>query len=231
MTPTTEDVDRLILVHRKIKEEYVDKRLDFYIKRVDSKRIWAQRASVAVLTLSLVIPIVANLQFVAKDILVAIMSASIALITGFSQIHRWQDLWKEYSTAIVRIEAQIASWELKVAEANRFGEPEQISKTLTELTARLVQNVTAGSSQPKWSSFSSLSSRQKTTSRMSVERRLIGSERRAWCTAALATVGTAVVNWHRGRASYLRCCARSRAFLDRCAPGWRLREVGGGSRR
>ena len=142
MALTAEEFERVILNNRKIKEAYVDSRLRFYKERVNSKRVYAQRASVAVLGLSLAIPIVANVQFPGKDILVSAMAASIAFISGFSQIHRWQETWKEYSAAIVKIEAAIASWELKMTQADPAAGSEVISQTLAAATDALVQSVT-----------------------------------------------------------------------------------------
>ena len=143
MAMSPQEFERIILVNRKIKEEHVDPRLKFYIERVDSKRIYAQRSSVAVLALSLAIPIVANLPFRGKDILVSTMAASIAFISGFSQIHRWQETWKEYSAAIVKVEAAIATWELKIAQLDPAGESDVISRTLAAATDALVQSVSA----------------------------------------------------------------------------------------
>lgn len=144
MTVSAQELERLVCLNRKIKAEYVDTRLQFYKDRVDSKRIWAQRASIAVLSLSLVIPIVANLPIIdiEKNVVVSLLSVSIAFISGLGQIHRWQETWKEYSAAIVRIEAAIAAWELRIADASMLADSAKPAQALAAATEKLVQSVT-----------------------------------------------------------------------------------------
>lgn len=139
----SEEFKQLVSQYRKIKDNRVNKRLDFYNERVESKRHAAARAKTAVLLLSLVIPVVANLDFAApwKGIIVSIMSLFIALISGLAEFHQWQRTWQEYSKAIVQIEGLMDSWELDVARARQLSHPKEISEELAEVTETLLESV------------------------------------------------------------------------------------------
>ncbi len=142
MDPHPEDFEHLLSQYTKIKKRYVDRRLKFYQDRVNGKRRAAQGASIAILFLSLAIPIVANSDFMAVPIAVSAMSLAIAFISGVSELRRWQHTWKEYSQGIVQIETLIGSWEIKVAEARQLSRPEEISAALGTATEELLRLVT-----------------------------------------------------------------------------------------
>jgi hypothetical protein len=59
----TQEFDELLSEYEEIKEKRVDSRLKFYKKSVESKRHAAERSKAAILLLSLVIPVVANIDF------------------------------------------------------------------------------------------------------------------------------------------------------------------------
>lgn len=146
----TEEFDDLLSQYEKIKEKRVDSRLKFYNKWVDSKRRAAETSRAAILLLSLVIPVVANIDFTAsrKGITISILSLLIAFISGFSEIHQWQRNWREYSKAIVQIEGLIGLWEIEVTKtrlkAGQLPDPKEvkeISGQLARATDILLESV------------------------------------------------------------------------------------------
>ena len=140
-----QEFERLLSPYKDIKDQRVIPRLNFYQKHFNSKRLAAQGASVAILFLSLVIPIVANLDFTArglsKELSVSVMSLLIALITGLNEVFRWQHLWKEYSERIVKIDTLIGLWEIEVANARQLSDPKEVSTVLGKATQNLVNSV------------------------------------------------------------------------------------------
>jgi len=139
------EFEELLSQYRKIKDNCVDERLKFYKERVESKRHAAERSRTAILLLSLVIPIVANLDFtipwLSTGIIVSIMSLLIAFLSGLGELHQWQHTWQEYSKAIVQIEALIGSWEIEVAGARQLSQPKEISDKLAKATHALLESV------------------------------------------------------------------------------------------
>ena len=142
----TEDFDRLLLGYTTTKEKYVDSRLKFYLDRVDNKRQLAQWSRVAVLLLSLAIPLVVTFSpdaigFVQKNLIVSLMSLLIALAGGLEGLHQWQRTWKEYSTRIVHIETLIGLWEIQVARARQLSDAKEVSDILGKATEKLLSSV------------------------------------------------------------------------------------------
>jgi hypothetical protein len=139
-----QEFQQLLSPYREIRDQRVKPRLSFYQERVNSKRFCAQGTSVAILFLSLAIPIVTNLDFAAlglSKLIISAMSLLIALITGLNEVFRWQHLWKEYSERIVQIDTLIGLWEIEVAKARHLSDPEKISEKLGEATEELVKSV------------------------------------------------------------------------------------------
>lgn len=133
-----------ILTHyTQIKNGHVNPRLEFYIKYIDKKRLPAERAKAIILGLSLLIPIVANLPGFDpyKGIIVAVMSLSIALLSGLNDLYQWEHLWRAYSQARIQIESLLGLWELNVAHARQLSDPNKLNDTLEQATETLLKSV------------------------------------------------------------------------------------------
>ncbi len=142
----TEDFDKLLAGYIPTKEKYVDSRLRFYLDRVDNKRRLAQWARVAVLLLSLAIPVVvtfspAAIGSVRRELIVSLMSLLIALAGGLEGLHQWQRTWREYSTRIVQIETLIGLWEIQLAKARQLSDAKEVSDILGKATEKLLSSV------------------------------------------------------------------------------------------
>jgi len=142
----TEDFDKLLVGYTTPKEKYVDSRLKFYLDRVDHKRRLAQWGSVAILLLSLGIPVVvtfspAAIGPVQKELIVSLMSLLIALAGGLEGLHQWQRTWREYSTRIVQIETLIGLWEIQVARARQLSDAKEVVDILGKATEKLLSSV------------------------------------------------------------------------------------------
>ena len=141
-----EDFAKLLAVYTATKEKYVDRRLTFYLDRVDNKRRLAQWSRVAVLLLSLAIPVAVTFSpdkigSVPKDLMVSVMALLIALAGGLEGQHQWQRTWREYSTRIVQIETLIGLWEIEVARAGQLSDAKEASDAMGKATENLLSSV------------------------------------------------------------------------------------------
>lgn len=159
MTP--EEFDEVFSQYNLIKKERADEQLEFYTQRVLSKRRFAQWSGAAILIISLAIPFVTNFgtsfgTFVTDrlcidisqhslqhffNMIITVMSLSIALISGLDGLHQWRITWREYSKAIIQIKTQIALWEIKVANARELPNRDEVSKALGDATKELISKV------------------------------------------------------------------------------------------
>jgi hypothetical protein len=164
----TEDFDKLLVGYATIKDKYVDSRLKFYRDRVDNKRRLAQWGRVAILLLSLAIPVVvtfspAEIGPVQKELIVSLMSLLIALAGGLEGMHQWQRTWREYSTRIVQIETRIGLWEIQVARARQLSDAKEVSDILGEATEKLLSSVNEAVTTEMGTFFSEREKAQQTS--------------------------------------------------------------------
>jgi len=141
-----EDFDKLLAGYTLVKEKYVDSRLNFYCERVNHKRQLAQWSRVAVLLLSLTIPLVvtfspAAIGLVQKELIISLMSLLIALAGGLEGLHQWQRTWREYSARIVEIETLIGLWEIQVSKARLLSDVGEGAEILSQATEKLLSSV------------------------------------------------------------------------------------------
>lgn len=160
-----QEFDEIFPRYERIKHERADEQLKFYTERVLSKRRFAQWSGAAVLVISLAIPIVTNLGIDVSqhslNMIITLMSLSIALVSGLDGLHQWRTTWKEYSKAIVQIKTQIALWEVKVANARELPDRDEISKALGEATEELISKVEEATSAEMNTFFSARSAVQQ----------------------------------------------------------------------
>lgn len=146
-----QEFQKIFTEYERIKDCYAVRRLKFYAEKVDYKRKLAQVSGWVILALSLLIPLVSNLENfkiqvldVLKDkttFIVSVMSLMIAFISGLEQLHQWRKTWQDYSKAIVDIETFINEWEIEVAAAKQLPNPEEVNKKLKVATQNLVRKV------------------------------------------------------------------------------------------
>lgn len=148
-----QEFKKIFCEYEKIKNCYAVKRLKFYAERVDKKRFWAQISGLMILAISLLIPLVSNLE--SYDIaslnvligkkkipaIVSLMSLSIAFISGLEGLKQWRKTWKDYSKAIVDIETLINRWEIEVASAKQSTNSKEVDEKLKKATQNLVGQV------------------------------------------------------------------------------------------
>ena len=144
-TVDAEEFERLLIGYRRIKQERVDPRLDFYRKHVGNKQRLAQWTRAAVLVLSLAIPVVVAFDATAwpvpKELIVSLMSLTIALVSGLEGQHQWQRTWREYSSRIVQIETLIGRWDLEVMVASHLSDSKEADERLRKATENLMLSV------------------------------------------------------------------------------------------
>jgi len=168
----SQEFDEIFKPYEAIKQNRAKAQLEFYTDRVNSKRRLAQWSGAAVLFISLTIPMVTNFHPVATgfnfsvsqetiNMFITLMSLSIALLSGLDGLHQWRTTWREYSKAIVRIETQIALWEVKVTSARELPNREEVSKALGDATEKLISEVEAATSAEMDVFFSARSAAEK----------------------------------------------------------------------
>jgi len=84
-------------------EEYIEKRVDeqinWYIAKAGTCKTYYYLTKSLIIVFSAVIPLIAGITIknhVAKDLVVGLLGVSIAIITGFSSLFKYQDKWTEY---------------------------------------------------------------------------------------------------------------------------------------
>jgi hypothetical protein len=137
---TQEEFEKLRRPYTDIVKQNVEPRLRYYKDRVDGKRCGARLSAVAILALSLVIPVFNSATSRSMQITASCLSLVIALVTGLNEIFKWQEAWKEYSRRIIQIETLIAIWNLEVARCRVLSDdPKEVEAKVIEATAKLLK--------------------------------------------------------------------------------------------
>lgn len=97
----------------------------YYRRRSGGKRNWFRAFSVSVIVLSGVLPLIAafagdvNLGrwTLTKDLLLATISAAIAILTGLTTHFRWEVGWRSQTEALFALQGLKAEWDAAVARA------------------------------------------------------------------------------------------------------------------
>jgi hypothetical protein len=141
---------------RAIKEEYIQPRINWYKTHTRVPRWWFRGAGILTILLSVTLPAVAASNYWRKDIVLSVMSITIAALTGLSSFYRWERTWRGNSSAQVALEQHCAKWELELTNARLILAPEDRVKHVYQATDDLLTNASSVVSSESEGFFSGL---------------------------------------------------------------------------
>lgn len=104
---------------RGVVEHTVKTDLAWYRKYTTLAAFAHRAAGISVIILSASLPLVVTHNFPRKELVVSIIGALIAIISGLNSFYRFGDLWKTNMKGMVELKNQMANWELGMLEAER----------------------------------------------------------------------------------------------------------------
>lgn len=111
-----------------------DSMLEYYRRRAGQKRFLFRTASIMLIALSASLPAVAAFGQhlpINKDIVLSLMSAGIAFLTGLLSHFRWEVGWRSQTEALFALKAEKAAWDSAVVFAKIHPNDEHAVKLLT----------------------------------------------------------------------------------------------------
>ena len=119
--------------------------LSYYRKQTRAKRRWFRTASIVLMALGAALPVVAAFGSQAKwngwqlnqNLVVSIMSAAIAFLTGVLSHFRWEVGWRAQTEALFALRAEKTAWENAVALAKLQPNEEEAVKLISQAFEQL----------------------------------------------------------------------------------------------
>jgi Protein of unknown function (DUF4231) len=166
ITPTTtnedNDFSRIIKKLRTNKEKEVDPQIQRYKSDTFWPHICFRCAGVLTILLSVTLPALAASSVPNKEIVLSVMSISIAALTSLGSFFRWERTWRGNTTALIAIEQHCAKWELELANAElKVPSDERITHVYLA-TSDLLANVRSVAASQSEGFLATRSSRSKT---------------------------------------------------------------------
>ena len=117
--------------------------ISYYQSRTPRKRIWFRTTGILVILLSAALPVLAAfgerlVGNTAKDIIVAVVAAIIALLSGLNTFFRWDATWHGYTQSLFELYRIRAEWESSRAAAITNRDLAVGLKSLQEAQARAI---------------------------------------------------------------------------------------------
>ena len=114
----SESFDAILGVARRVKETYVDSRIDFYNRHLRGPGVLFRAAGVAVIVMSATLPALsAAAALPHRTAYLTGVSIAVAALTGLTSFFRWERTWRGYAMSKVAMEQHVAKWELELANA------------------------------------------------------------------------------------------------------------------
>ena len=111
------DLEAVLACCRKLKDQFVDKRIHYYQSHTKIPRWMFRTAGILTVLLSVTLPALAAAVFSHKELVLSSVSIGIAALTGLSSFYRWDRTWSGNSSSQVALEQQVAKWELELTNA------------------------------------------------------------------------------------------------------------------
>ena len=102
---------------RSLQKTYIQNRIDWYEQHSVAPRLYFRLAGITTILFSVSLPAVATANFPHKDLVMSVMSVTIAGLTGLSSFFRWESTWRANRTAQMNLEKHVGKWELELANA------------------------------------------------------------------------------------------------------------------
>lgn len=160
---TQQTFDEIVISANKVKEEYVDTRIQYYKSHTAGPRIWFRAAGIATIVLSATLPALAAGSFVHKELILSTISIAVAALTGLSSFYRWERTWSGNSTSQLALEQAVAKWELELANAKLLVPADQRVQHVYQATNDLLTNARTVASSQSEGFFSGLQFPQQNT--------------------------------------------------------------------
>jgi hypothetical protein len=144
-TPGADDrFNELVKEARGIKERFIDKEYEWYRSHQKWPFIFFRCAGVVTIVLGVTLPAVAGvgkaLSPLHQDVIISVMSVTIAALTGLSSFYRWERSWRGRIIVRLGLEALCAQWELEIANARLILDPADRLKHVYQATNDLIAN-------------------------------------------------------------------------------------------
>ncbi|WMW03892.1 DUF4231 domain-containing protein [Pseudomonas entomophila] len=102
---------------RSIKKSFVDPRRDWYAKHQSYPFYMFRVCGIVTIVLGVILPVITVTDLQHKDVVMPVVSLTIAVLTGVSNFFRWERSWRGREQSKFAIDALEAKWELELAKA------------------------------------------------------------------------------------------------------------------
>jgi hypothetical protein len=116
-SPDDERFDKLVLAAYQIRENFVRPNLEWYKKHKWWPLLFFRVAGIITIVLGVSLPAVAAIEFTYKNIILSLMSVTIAALTGLSSFFRWERTWRGRVLSQSAVDGLLAKWELEIENA------------------------------------------------------------------------------------------------------------------
>jgi Protein of unknown function (DUF4231) len=116
---------------------------NWYRRRARIVRYCFRVSGILVILFSVSLPLFANLQFGAKDLVISALAVSIAALTGIRNFYQWDHIWRVLKVADFELTFIIAQWELEIQELSKDGDHEAARRQVHEKTMLLFSDTQA----------------------------------------------------------------------------------------
>lgn len=153
------DFERMVAEARVIRQRFIDPNRDWYRTHRLFPFLLFRFAGVTTIVLGAALPAIAGIpveKFASKDLVISVMSVSIAALTGLSTFFRWERTWRGRTLSDAAINALCAKWELEIVNARLIVDPPQRLKHVYLATSDLIANARAVSASESEEFFNAL---------------------------------------------------------------------------
>ena len=152
-------VDRIAV----IAENYAKPHLQWYVSHKLLPRLLFRAVGVAIILLSVSIPLLTTLSFRGRDLVLSCAALAIAAMTGLNSFYGWDQAWRGRQQTAATLEHLIASWRVRHASARLEPDPGKRRDLATAAAQELIDQVKAVTGAEAEQFFSEVRLPQATT--------------------------------------------------------------------
>lgn len=168
----SESFDAIVAVARKVKETYVDPRIEFYGRHLRLPGFWFRSAGIVIVVLSATLPALSAATALRhRTAYLTGVSIAVAALTGLTSFFGWERTWRNYATSKVAIEQHVAKWEMELASAEFIllvQNPDLAKRHVYQVTMELLANTGVVVSSESEGFFSTLKTPRTSDSNLRV---------------------------------------------------------------
>ncbi len=125
-------------LQRLVRSQVVETR-DWYKNNAARPRRLFRAAGATVILLSISIPLLASLQYPAKDLVLSVIALLIAALTGLNAFFKWESSWRSRRQTEFALNHLLSLWDLRIIEAMQEPDPTEARKLILTATRQLLQ--------------------------------------------------------------------------------------------